>query len=113
LVGGHGEKNGTFILTLPGKPDGTIDSEEIAVLDEIAAWLKVYGEAIYEMRPWTVEGEGPNSVVTSGPFQGGRNCAMGSKNIRFTRKKASNMIYAIFMGWQEEGADSIAGILEQ
>jgi alpha-L-fucosidase len=26
-------KNGTFILNVPGKPDGTIDSKEIVVLD--------------------------------------------------------------------------------
>jgi alpha-L-fucosidase len=91
-------KNGTFILNVPGKPDGTIDSKEIAVLDEIAAWLKVNGEAIFETRPWTVYGEGPNSV-TSGPFQGGSISALGNKDIRFTRNKANNVIYAIFMGW--------------
>jgi alpha-L-fucosidase len=93
-------KNGTFILNIPGKPDGTIDSKEIAVLDEIAAWLKVNGEAIFETRPWTVYGEGPNSV-TSGSFQGGSISALGSKDIRFTRNKANNVIYAIFMGWPE------------
>ena len=91
-------KNGTFILNVPGKPDGTIDSKEIAVLDEISAWLKVNGEAIFETRPWTVYGEGPNSV-TSGPFQGASISSMGSKDIRFTRNKANNVIYAIFMGW--------------
>lgn len=91
-------KNGTFILNVPGKPDGTIDNKEIAVLDEISAWLKVNGEAIFETRPWTVYGEGPNSV-TSGPFQGGSISALGSKDIRFTRNKANNVIYAIFMGW--------------
>jgi alpha-L-fucosidase len=93
-------KNGTFILNIPGKPDGTIDSKEIAVLDEIAAWLKVNGEAIFETRPWTVYGEGPNSIK-SGSFQGGSISAMGSKDIRFTRNKANNVIYAIFMGWPE------------
>ena len=96
-------KNGTFILNIPGKPDGTIDSKEIAVLDEIAAWLKVNGEAIFETRPWTVYGEGPNSIK-SGSFQGGSISAMGSKDIRFTRNKANTVIYAIFMGWPEEHA---------
>ncbi|SPE18104.1 Alpha-L-fucosidase [Candidatus Sulfotelmatomonas gaucii] len=91
-------KNGTFILNIPGKPDGTIDSKEIAVLDEIADWLKINGEAIFETRPWTIYGEGP-TTVTSGPFQGGSISAMGSKDIRFTRNKANNVIYAIFMGW--------------
>ena len=71
-------KNGTFILNVPGKPDGTIDSKEIAVLDEIAAWLKVNGEAIFETRPWTVYGEGPNSIK-SGSFQGGSISATGKQ----------------------------------
>ena len=91
-------KNGTFILNVPGRPDGTIDSKEIAVIDEIAAWLKVNGEAIFETRPWTVYGEGPNSI-TSGSFQGNSISALGSKDIRFTRNKANNVIYAIFLGW--------------
>ena len=54
-------KNGTFILNVPGKPDGTIDSKEIAVLDGITAWMQVNGEAIYETRPWKVYGEGPST----------------------------------------------------
>jgi alpha-L-fucosidase len=91
-------ENGTFILNIPGRPDGTIDAKEMAVVDEIAAWLKINGEAIFETRPWTVYGEGPNSVA-AGPFQGGSISAMGSKDIRFTRNKANSAIYAIFMGW--------------
>ena len=55
-------KNGTFILNIPGRPDGTIDSKEIAVLDGITSWMQVNGEAIYETRPWKIYGEGPNSV---------------------------------------------------
>jgi alpha-L-fucosidase len=91
-------KNGTFILNVPGKPDGTIDSKEIAVVDEIGAWLRINGEAIYETRPWTVSGEGPNQVK-SGSFQGNSISALGEKDIRFTRNKANNVIYAIFLGW--------------
>jgi alpha-L-fucosidase len=91
-------KNGTFILNVPGMPDGTIDSKEMAVLDQIAAWLKINGEAIYETRPWTVYGEGPNKVE-SGSFKGASINALSSKDIRFTRNKANNVIYAIFLGW--------------
>jgi alpha-L-fucosidase len=91
-------KNGTFILNVPGKPDGTIDSKEIAVVDEIAAWLRINGDAIYETRPWAVYGEGPNKVE-SGSFKGTSISALGEKDIRFTRNKANNVIYAIFLGW--------------
>jgi alpha-L-fucosidase len=91
-------KNGTFILNIPGKPDGTIDSKEIAVLDQITAWMKVNGEAIYATRPWKVYGEGPD-MVKSGSFQGKSISNLGSKDIRFTRSKANTVIYAIILGW--------------
>ena len=91
-------KNGTFILNVPGMPDGTIDSKEIAVIDQIAAWLKINGEAIYETRPWTVYGEGPNNIE-SGSFKGTSIKALGSKDFRFTRNKANTVIYAICLGW--------------
>jgi alpha-L-fucosidase len=80
-------KNGTFILNLPGKPDGTIDSKEIAILDQIAAWMKVNGEAIYETRPWKIYGEGPD-MVKSGEMEGTSVNKLGVRDIRFTRNKA-------------------------
>jgi alpha-L-fucosidase len=101
-------KNGTFILNVPGMPDGTIDSKEIAVIDQIAAWLKINGEAIYETRPWTVYGEGPNKAE-SGSFKGDSIGALGSKDIRFTRNKANTVVYAIFLGWPE-GQAQIASL---
>ena len=91
-------KNGTFILNIPGKPDGTIDSKEIAIVDQIAAWMQINGEAIYETRPWKVYGEGPNAVK-SGAFQGGSVHNLGPKDIRFTRNKANTVVYAIVLGW--------------
>jgi alpha-L-fucosidase len=101
-------KNGTFILNIPGKPDGTIDSKEIAVLDQITAWMKINGEAIYATRPWKVYGEGPTKVV-SGSFQGNSVSLLGPQDIRFTRNKANTVLYAIFMGWPE-GETKIASL---
>ena len=94
-------KNGTFILNVPGKPDGTIDAKEIAILDQISDWMQVNGEAIYSTRPWKIAGEGPNSVK-SGSFQGNSISQLGVKDIRFTRNKANNVIYAIVLGWPTE-----------
>lgn len=91
-------KNGTFILNVPGKPDGTIDSKEIAFLDQLTDWMQVNGEAIYATRPWKVFGEGPD-MVKSGSFQGGSVSKLGPKDIRFTRNKANTVIYALVLGW--------------
>lgn len=91
-------KNGTFILNIPGKPDGTIDRKEIAFLDKLTEWMQVNGEAIYATRPWKIYGEGPNTVK-SGSFQGNSISKLGAQDIRFTRNKANNVLYAIVLGW--------------
>ena len=94
-------KNGTFILNIPGKPDGTIDKKEIAVLDQITEWMRINGEAIYATRPWKIFGEGPTSAA-SGAFKGRQTISgLGPKDVRFTRNKANTVIYAILMGWPE------------
>ncbi len=91
-------KNGTFILNVPGKPDGTIDAKEIAVLDRITDWMSANGEAIYETRPWKVYGEGPDAIK-SGSFQGNSVSQLGEKDIRFTQNKAGKVVYAMALGW--------------
>lgn len=91
-------KNGTFILNIPGKPDGTIDSKEIAVLDKITDWIQINGDAIYSTRPWKIYGEGPDTVK-SGSFQGDSISKLGPQDIRFTRNKTNTVVYAIVLGW--------------
>jgi alpha-L-fucosidase len=94
-------KNGTFILNIPGRANGTIDAKEMAVLDKITDWMQMNGEAIYETRPWKISGEGPN-VVKSGSFQGNSVRSLSVKDIRFTRNKANTVLYAIALGWPTE-----------
>jgi alpha-L-fucosidase len=91
-------KNGTMVLNVPGRPDGTIDSKEIAVLDAFTAWLQLNGEAIYETRPWKVYGEGPGKLDTQ-EFKGDSIKNLGVRDIRFTRNKANTAIYALVLGW--------------
>lgn len=90
-------KNGTFVLNIPGLPDGTIDSKEIAILDQITRWIDVNGEAIFATRPWKIFGEGPN-MVKSGSFQGDTIGKLGEKDIRFTRSKDNRILYALVLG---------------
>jgi len=94
-------KNGTFILNIPGKPDGTIDRKEQLILERIGAWMAVNGEAIYSTRPWAVYGEGPNAIK-SGSFQGNSVQSLSAEDIRYTRNKAGTIVYAIALGWPAE-----------
>jgi alpha-L-fucosidase len=94
-------KNGTFILNVPGRPDGTIDSKERLILERIGAWMAVNGEAIYATRPWKVYGEGPNAI-REGSFQGKSVQQLSARDIRFTRNKAGTVVYAIALGWPRE-----------
>jgi alpha-L-fucosidase len=93
-------KNGTFILNIPGKPDGTIDAKEQRILEEIGAWMKINGEAIYATRPWRVFGEGP-VTVKQGSFQGDSIRSVSAKDIRYTRNKQGTIVYAIALGWPD------------
>jgi len=95
-------KNGTFLLNIPGKPDGTIDSKERRILEQIGPWFKINGEAIYASRPWTVFGEGPH-MIKAGSFQGNSIEQLGASDIRYTRNKAGTVVYAIVLGWPERG----------
>jgi len=88
-------KNGNLMLNIPVKGDGTIDSDELKVLNELATWFPANGEAIYGTRPFKVSGEGPPDVVTTGNFNENKGRAYTSEDIRFTVK--DGRLYAIVM----------------
>ncbi|TYK67464.1 alpha-L-fucosidase [Colwellia echini] len=92
-------KNGSLLLNIGPKPDGTIPDEEVKLLAEIGGWLKLNGEAIYKTRPWIIYGEGETFVPD------GKNSNDGEKNrkdfnssdVRFT--KNGDTLYATFLAW--------------
>jgi len=51
-------KNGSMLLNILQKPDGSIDEEARWILGELAAWFAVCAEGVYGTRPWRVYGEG-------------------------------------------------------
>ena len=94
-------KNGNLCLSIPLKGDGTIDSDERQILEQIAAWMPGNGEAIFGTRPFTVYGEGPPDTVATGNFNetGGR--AYTAEDMRFTTKDGA--LYVIALGWPGDG----------
>jgi alpha-L-fucosidase len=93
-------KNGTFILNVPGKPDGTIDADEKAIVNAVGDWLRLNGEAIYATRPWKVYGEGAHAAQ-GGAFAGHSTAALNDRDVRFTRNKRGDVVYAIVLGWPQ------------
>ena len=86
-------KNGNLLLNVVLKPDGTLPPDSRKLLDGLAAWMPVNGEAIFDTRPWTVYGEGP-TVVAGGPFK--EDFPFTAQDVRFTTK--GQALYAICMG---------------
>lgn len=92
-------KNGTLLLNIGPKPDGTIPEPEQAILREIGRWLAVNGEAIYGSRPWHKFGEGPTEVI-EGSFNDTKRQSFTSQDIRFTVGQDGSL-YAICLGWPD------------
>ncbi|MEI6073996.1 MAG: alpha-L-fucosidase [Verrucomicrobiota bacterium] len=66
-------KGGNLLLNIGPDPDGVIPFEQTRRLRELALWMFVNGEAIYNIRPWIVVNEG---------------------SVWFTQAKDTNTVYA-------------------
>jgi alpha-L-fucosidase len=91
-------KNGNLLLNVVQRPDGSLDPEVEQMLEQMARWIALNGEAIYGTRPWLVYGEGPVRTK-GGHFK--EDFAYSAKDIRFTTKDKT--LYAIALGWPEDG----------
>ncbi len=94
-------KNGTFLLNIPLRGDGTIDPDEEAFLAGFTKWMDVNRESIFATRPWKISGEGPNSGGSGGAFSEGGTNALREHDFRFVTK--GNTLYATSFAWPTSG----------
>ena len=100
-------KNGNLLLSVPMRGDGTIDADEVRILEDMAAWIRVNGPAIYGTRPWRTFGEGPTRVATGMQNEGDAK-PFTSEDVRFTTR--DGVLYALVLGWPAGRAVTIASL---
>jgi alpha-L-fucosidase len=102
-------RNGNLVLNIPLRPDGTPDSKELAIVEEITKWMAVNSEGIYATRPWKIYGAGPSTLTAgtheftdTGGFNEGTRKDMTADDVRFTLRGST--LYAFVMGWPQDFA---------
>ena len=88
-------KNGNFLLNFPQRGDGSLYPECETVLDELAKWMPINGEAIFGTRPWLLFGEGPTPQPEA-KYMNELKQPLTWQDVRFTTKGA--YLYAIACG---------------
>lgn len=101
-------KNGNLCLSIPIRGDGTIDEKEMAICEDICAWMKQNHDVIYNAELCKVFGEGPQvenaPELSDTTFNYVNIKPATSADIRYIKdKKRKGVIYAVEMG---EGAKS-------
>ena len=86
-------KNGTMLLNILQRPDGSLDDEALYILQELATWFPICGEGVYGTRPWRISSEGDSRVVIQGFTE--EAVEWTSSDYRFTCK--GNTVYAFLL----------------
>ncbi len=106
-------KNGSMLLNIGPKPDGTIPQAEIDLLNEIGAWLALNGESIYNTRPWVTFGEGTTEVIDGTNLNHGEKHRkdFNKSDVRFTQNEG--VLYATMMAWPGNNSEVLIRSINQ
>ncbi len=87
-------KNGSVMLNVALKGDGTLPGNQAAYITAFGDFLKINSEGIYKTRPWKTFGEGPIQMKEG--RQGENNKPFSQADIRFTQRDGK--LYAFVLG---------------
>jgi len=92
-------KNGNLLINVVQTPEGDLEPDMLAILQEIGVWTDANGEGIYGSRPWKIYGEKPVDKPAKKLGRFDESFGFTSKDIRFTTK--GNTLYAYCLGKPE------------
>jgi len=100
-------KGGNLLLNIGPKADGTIPDGDRKILEDLAAWMRVNGEAVHGARTWRKFREGPTFTV-EGQFQDRQETPYTAEDYRFT--VSGGALYAIAMACPEDGRFTVKSL---
>ncbi|MCR4655575.1 MAG: alpha-L-fucosidase [Lachnospiraceae bacterium] len=103
-------KNGTMLLNIGPKEDGTFTEEETEILSEIGAWLDKNKEAVFQSSPYRIFGEGPTEVAEGG-FNDQEVKAFSSADFRFFA--GQGCIYAVALRTDPNGVYKVTSFAKK
>lgn len=93
-------KGGNMILNVSPMADGSFPQRQKDIMAMFGKFLKQMGTAIYNTRLFAVYGEGPTKMG-GGEFTSPT--ALTASDIRYTKSKDGDAVYAILGGWPGNG----------
>ncbi len=101
-------RDGNAALSIPIRPDGSLEEDCIKMLKEVGVWMRRNGEAVYGSHAWTIPGEGEMVNGRLKMLPGGKlnrshaDFKFSSQDFRFTIGK-NGSLYAFCMTVPEPG----------